>query len=279
MRVGIYGKARQPDLAAVAAGFRRLGHAVEFCGLANFQPAADVRAFDQVVTLGQKSHSRAVADAYRARGVPVWVVDLPVLRWPHLDNHRALWAGEINRLPAVAPPDRFESFGIRLHKRRRPGPVALICGQMGNDAAHGRSAREIRLWAERAADRARGFGLDPVWRPHPRDGFNVPGLPISSAPLDVDLARPLRVVVTINSTVGLKAIAAGVPVVCDDGCFYREIAAKFASDWREPHWPTPEQRRGFFSRGAYTQWSSEELAAGSAVSLSARLWPESRLAA
>lgn len=279
MRVGIYGKPRHPDLSAMAEGCRALGHVAEFHDGKFFDPAADVREFDAVVTLGQQHHGRQVADTYAARGVAVWTVDLPVLRWPHLDDHRALWFGRLNCLPATAPGDRLDTFGITLHPPRRPGTVALICGQMGGDGAHGMSALEVRKWAERAADRARSFGLDPIWRPHPLDAFTIPGLNCSTGPLEADLSRPLKVAVCHNSTAGLKAVAAGVPVVSAPESFYAELCTPFDGDWGRPYWPAPAERRNFFSRGAYTQWTPQELRSGHALSVSEKLWQRSRLAA
>ena len=267
MRVVAYGKPRQAEPAAVAEGFRSLGHSVTWRNH-GYWDEGDFDAYaDAVVTFGQRLWSARIADAYRAAGVPVLTVDLPPLRTDGFAEYRALWLDHVNWLPGHrCPCDRLERLHLDFKPHREDGRGVLLCGQCADDAAHGMDATDLRQWAQATAEAIGEFD-SVTWRPHPRDQFSLDGFEASdsSVPFGDVLEQDWRAVATFNSTCGLTALVEGVPVVCDSSCFYGEVANTSLSALGEPHWPLLGDRVEFFCRVAYSQWKFDELRSGEAV--------------
>ena len=273
MRAVIYGKPRQRECSAVAEGLTALGHSVLWRNHGYFSEGDALPDVDLVVTFGQRLHSAAVAREYRSMGVPVLTVDLPPVREPvedHEQAYRALWLDHVNWLPDErCSDDRAIRIGWPVRSQRAGrGRRVLVCGQTADDAAHGMDAASVHEWARSTLEAIAEF--HPVdWRPHPRHQFTVPGFEAQSygQSLDETLYRgDWWAVVSFNSTAGLTALMQGIPIFCDESCFYSEVANTSLSAISDPWFPTRGQLAGFFSRLAHVQWTFDELASGEAVS-------------
>lgn len=266
-RAVVYGKPRQRECAAVAEGLGALGAAVRWRSAGYFTEDDVFDDVDCVVTFGQRVHSKVIASTYRSRGVPVLTVDLPPLRVGELEKaQRALWLNDVNWMPPCpCPPDRLQRLGLSFNERRTDGSAGvLVIGQTEDDAAHGMDAVALREWAKSTA-RAVGEFYRAVWRPHPQCYFSLNGFELNDEPIDDALARDWRAVVTFNSTVGLRAILAGIPVFCSPSCFYAELGMTSLAGLPEPSFPPISRLTQFFSRLAYVQWTFDELASGEAI--------------
>ena len=266
MRVVVFGKPRQRECTAVAEGFKTLGAAVSW--LTPKGAAGEEVAYpetDIAVTFGQRVHSGRIAEEYRQRGTKVLTIDLPPLRVNGFEQtYRSLWLDHVNWLPSDCEPDRLN----RLDLDFRPlnyGRDVLLCGQTENDAAHGMGPVELRRWANTTAMAINEWHR-VVWRPHPQGHFDLDLFrAMTDEPIEEVLARGWHAVVTYNSTVGLTAILAGVPVFCDPSSFYAELCSTSLARITEPKWTSLEERRAFFSRLAYVQWTFDELSSGEAL--------------
>ncbi|MCK5746427.1 MAG: hypothetical protein KAH44_09430, partial [Oricola sp.] len=67
-------------------------------------------------------------------------------------------------------------------------------------------------------------------------------------------------IVTINSNIGHEALINGVPVICDPGAPYAELANDCFSEGL--FMPDAKLRKKYFSRLAYGQWTLEEIRSG-----------------
>lgn len=265
-RAVIYGKPRQRECSAVSEGLRALGAAVVWRNQGYSEASNILDDVDVAVTFGQRLHSGRVAEVYRGRGVPVLTVDLPPLRHDGMEQtHRSLWLDEVNWTPDGAR-DLSRLGTMRLGyipMREDRGSKVLVCGQTADDAAHGMDSRAIRHWTIDTLNRVSQTHT-AIWRPHPHNIFAVPGFAMSEPATSLDdvLREDWHAVVTYNSTSGLTALLAGIPVYCDPSCFYFEVAQ---ADLERPDWPSEHDWLDYFSRLSHAQWTFEELSSGEAL--------------
>jgi hypothetical protein len=268
--VHLYLHARQSVAAAVALaeGCQAIGHTVVWQRPSVWRPdMADARASCAAV-YGLAGRNADIRATYRARGVPVWILELPRLRTEpdamSLLHDSLAWLPDApNGRPVVAPA---------VIAGRVP-ETTLVIGQKPNDAAHGMDAGRHRHWVMQTIAWAREAGRPVVFRPHPKDwsatasescGADAVSLPANESLHDA-LSRAACVVV-YNSTVGWDAIAAGVPVVTRaprESVAYRDY---LSDDLTSPVALTPERRAQALARCASTQWTMDELRCGIAAS-------------
>ena len=164
------------------------------------------------------------------------------------------------------PDDRWQRFaGLMQPWRYDDAGYVLVVGQVPSDTAV--AGTNIGHWAQQTIYHVRSLlpDVEVVYRPHPAD--LTPRLPngarISEGPLAADLAGA-AVAVTFNSTVGVDAALAGVPVVAmDEGSMAWPVAAHQVSQHSLLEQPEPD-REEWGERLAYTQWAHAEISAGDA---------------
>jgi hypothetical protein len=237
----------------MAEGLKRHGIATEFA------PANVPVACDFAVIWGWKQQG-----VIRA-GRPILVMERG-----HLQDRMVWtscgWNGLGRRATYAAVDDggvRFREYWGALMQpwREARAGTALILGQCPGDAAlHG---TDLVAWATRCASVLAKSGWDVVFRPHPlqvRRG-------LAQCPPDARLSRnadigddlkDAAVAVTFNSTAGVEAILAGVPVVAmDEGSMAWDVAGHgFAEIGRKP------DRTEWAHRLAWCQFSEGEIATG-----------------
>jgi hypothetical protein len=263
MRIVLHARHGQAPFEALALGCRELGHTVVWLRPGVWQPDAVDQKADAVVVHGLHGNAGRIRDAYRARRVPVWIMDLPRLR----DEPDAvgLFLDSLHWLPtaqlrAVVAPEPIEN---------RSPDVVLVAGQKPGDHAHGMDSAAIREWARQTVAYCRAVSPFPVlYRPHPKDENEAPAdlygadeWSSPATPLRADLARAAAVVVH-NSTVGWDAMAAGVPVLAlsPDAAF-----ADYCTTFADMADLEPQRRAEALARAASSQWTMEELASGAAA--------------
>ncbi|HET8769432.1 MAG TPA: hypothetical protein VFM71_00470, partial [Gemmatimonadaceae bacterium] len=206
---------------AFATGCQTAGHRVVWQRPGVWTPSCLDRRADVAVVHGLSGNAGAIHAHYRARGVPVWIVDLPRLR-EELDAI-GFYLNSLHWLPA----DAVRRVVAPKKLKQRTPDIALVVGQKPDDHAHGMDADGVARWARETVTLARTTGLPVVYRAHPlsrhvlpADAFGADAVSPTTTPIADEFPRT-AVVVTHNSTAGWEAIAAGVPVhATDDGAAY-----------------------------------------------------------
>jgi hypothetical protein len=238
------------------------------------------------VVEGLRGAAGELHTAYRGRGVDVFILELPRLRASISAERKALaeaWAlfpNDLQALPHRVGNDAVVWGPLAHHEARE----VLVCGQKPNDAAHGMDQRACVRWARETIALAHMQFRKPVcFRPHPSDVLLDPnetfGATSVSRPSRESLREALSrawAVVTYNSTSGVDAIDAGVPVfytATADRVSYRDYAAPLGAPLRKL---TKSERAACLSRMAATQWTRPQMEDGTAAGclLLGESWPE-----
>lgn len=270
MRATIVSKAKPPWRDAIVSGFERHGIA---CRIVKVHKWPALLGLDLprlreeiVVTWGWKIGRR-----FRDAGCNVLVIEGAYLG-SREDRVSLGWNGLNNRakFPAIDDGGKRwrQQFEHLLRPWREGGAYALIMGQVTGDAALD-GVRIGRWYAAAAAMAKDRLGLPARFRPHPDEVVirKIRGQAIGRVPgaerLDVDLRDALAdaaLTLTWNSTSGVGAALAGVPVIaCDEGSMAWPVAghglnAEVIRPEREP----------WLHRLAWCQWSAAEISRGKA---------------
>lgn len=146
--------------------------------------------------------------------------------------------------------ERWAGLGLELAQWRSSGQHILVAP---NRSFGSRQMAMPQGWGEEAVKQLRRFTKRPVrLRPHQNNGPEI-------RPLADDLANCWAVVIWA-STVGVKALLAGVPVISMAPHWICKAAAGARLDEIENP-PMPE-RRGAFERLAWAQWTVDEISRG-----------------
>lgn len=153
----------------------------------------------------------------------------------------------------------------RVDPESRPA-VVLVLGQKPNDGQHGMDSPALQSWLTDAAAEYFARGWKVLVRPHPRYTELKLGLPHEmcsvNEPLAAQFAR-VREVVTINSTAGVEALIAGLPVRSHEMAHYHALGRN----------PGVALLRSHLRRLACAQWTIEELRRGDALRFMSRWLP------
>ncbi len=198
----------------------------------------EVEQFDLVVLASLWAKNGAILDAYRARGIPVLVIDLGYVRHK---GHRQVSLNGLNHAPTfVCKGDRWDAMGVSVAASGGdPSGYTLIAAQRPCDASHGFTESAYNAWLA---------GQDGRIRVHPVEGVNI-------KTLAEDLAGA-KILKTLCSTSGLESLIAGVPAVADapDRAVWGELSSETL--------PSIADRLNLFHRIAYGQWTMDEMRSG-----------------
>lgn len=262
MVIGFHAHPSAGFVPDVARGLEAARHRVRFQRAEVFTADQVDSSFDLVVVNGLRWSGRTVSDAYEAADVPVIVTDAAHLRRDR--QYIRLTLGDHTWTPPFdCPRDRFNELDIDVARGRHKGSYILIAGQLQEDSSHGLSRGELQKWLVSTAKELRKHtDRDLIWRPHPADEWDVGAADAvhwpSSEPL-VDSLAGAWAVVTYNSTVGLDALAAGIPVFTTEESIYSECACFDLSEIETAKLPSYDDRMRLFCRIAYTQWQMLEV--------------------
>lgn len=267
VQLGRYGKKER--IASMRRGVIRGGGKVLDCPISDvgtlrkFCEDHDVRfAF----TCGMHWQEREARKFLESVGVPLVVMDLGYFKRAKgstdRDGYNQVGIGRIGWVPdCEVDSSRWDALGIADASEpvaNRPKSV-LVLGQVPNDSQHGFTEKQLNRWFdERTADfRAQGYTV--VFRPHPCHlKGKAPTCDRISSPTLCTLSKALAEcshVVTYNSTAGLEAILAGVPVVCHESAHYHHIRYESSRSEVMRH----------FHRLAWSQWTCDEIESGAPI--------------
>ena len=269
MRVGLFGNIGRPDCEAPRAGLEALEHEIFGQAPGSWTATQAEKRLGAAVVCGLRGRLGEIAAFYAAAGVPVALLDLPHLRGGAGRAQLRVSPPAHDWLPTfdgAVPRDRLERLSVEPATRKRvKGQAILVVGQVGGDSAHGMGTSRFRDWAEASIRTLRALTDGRiVWRCHPEDRYRIEGADGFSDPAEESLADALErswLVVTWNSTAGLEAMIAGLPVIAEGPAVYSSLA------WRLNQWSRvvpadPDELSRLLARLAYTQWSLEEIATG-----------------
>jgi hypothetical protein len=229
-----------------------------------FAPRGQTEDFCPVVVTGLRAEGAMIRDAYNELGVPCIVIDYGYLsrvsgKATFQTGHWQVGVDRLGWVPKFAcPSDRFDALGIELLKQPRQGKRIYVCGQHDGDPSHGLSRKGIIEWAMTTINDLRFVTeREIVWRAHPDSQIGIGNVENSTGPIDWG---DVHCIVTINSNIGHEALINGVPVICDPGAPYAELANDCFSEGL--FMPDAKLRKKYFSRLAYGQWTLEELRSG-----------------
>lgn len=220
----------------------------------------DFKPGDVMATWNRKPPQERIADRFEALGGTVLVAENGYLGRDehggqyyalarHAHNGRGEWP--------VGGPERWVNLGIELKPWRADGEHILICpnrhiGMRGSVMPQG--------WAETVAGSLKRYTRRPIRiRPHPGHWKRLPVHP------DVTLANDLRnawAVVVWSSSAGVKALAAGIPVI--QCCPWWIASGAAGNDFADIEDPAKPDRWPVFCRLAWAQWSAAEIVSGAA---------------
>jgi hypothetical protein len=157
---------------------------------------------------------------------------------------------------------RWETMNVRTSPwRRKPGPV-VVCGQLPRDT-NVQDTDHVG-WCQQAVKFYQRLGVEVLFRPHPRIedpavyGID-PGLFDPSPKIAATLDHA-GAVVTWNSTSGVDAALAGVPVIC---CSPDAMARPVAShELVHPDEIRCPSRKAWLAGLAHAQWTRWEMREG-----------------
>jgi hypothetical protein len=213
-------------------------------------------------TCGMHDREAVARGFLRGLGVPLLVLDCGYFsRASHAkdaEGYNQLGLGRLGWVPQEdCSGERFAAHGLAVAERvQTGGKVALVLGQVPGDSQHGLGEAGLVHWLEEEAVRFLALGYTLRFRPHPKaPGVQFRSLRAERSPEGRTLGNDLvgvGVAITYNSTAGLEALMAGVPVRCHSGAHYAHVAALC----------DPAALREHLHRLAWAQWTCAELRTG-----------------
>jgi hypothetical protein len=249
---------KKTRLDAAAEGLRAQGAEVVFVregGLKFLLAEIERGRPDAVLVSGMHVRHANCRGYLRGLGVPFMVLDCGYFQRAagpqDSRGYNQLGLGQLNWVPpGKCDATRWEAHGITVAAPAEGREkVALVLGQVPDDSQHHLTEAQLEcfLSEEAACWTARGYRI--LFRPHPA----APHTSISMVhersqgrTLQEDLARA-AVAICYNSTAGLEALIAGLPVACHPSAHYAGIRPGTPALLKHCH------------KLAWTQWTCAEL--------------------
>jgi len=288
-RVVIVGRVQRATVGALTQGVRALG--MQHVGLrGGFEPSAqdfaDARAVfvDGVRSLHKRWHVRL-----RNAKIPVYIVELARLRATSgSDNsntarHCGIYKDSLAYMPANIG-NRAVVAGVLAS---RTPEYFLVCAQKPDDTQHNMDATQVSAWTRQTiADVKHKYPNARVcFRPHPKAATFGSESELADCVSDPatetlrDALQRAHALVTFNSTAGVDAIDAGVPVLYNAPTALVPYADYAAPLGLPVETLSEDQRRICLLRLAACTWTLQQLRDGTALRcllLNAE-WPEAAL--
>lgn len=256
----------QPVLAAWMSSAQKAGHSlVADCW------DADAAVIWSMLWAGRMRGNQQVWQHYRARNLPVIVLEVGALRRGHLWRVSVNGISERGNFLPRAHPGRAQALGCGLRPwRQSRGQQIVICCQR-SDSHHWRDRAPVDLWLTQQVEALRQHtDRDIVIRPHPRQRLiRVPqGVGVSAPRRDIntyddfDLDSALHTawaVVNACSHPGLQAVAQGVPAFVETDSLALPVANVGFGAIEDPRMP---DREDWWDDLAWTEWTVDEIEQG-----------------
>lgn len=207
---------------------------------------------DLIVVWNRQSATKDVVDRYEAAGARVIVAENGYIGSKEKGDLFALARTQHNGAGwhYTGDHDRLTSLGVEIKPWRENGRHVLVLPQRSIGPE---GVAMPRGWAEDVVSRLKRITDRPIRvRPHP-------GLNRYSVPLEPDL-EDCWAAVTWGSGAGIKAIAAGIPVLHEFERWIGADAARFGIEDIEQPWIG--DRSPMLHRLSWAQWRRSEIEAG-----------------
>jgi len=197
---------------------------------------------------------------------PFWFTDTPY--FGRFDNNNLkpenhYWRISKNKIHASyikgCKSDRFEKFGLKIKAPNFKGSYVLVCPSSAGINEYLDSPN----WTEDTVEQIKRYTDRPIKiREKPR-GRGTSGPSEAKVPLSEDL-KDAWVVVTSCSIVAVEAQCMGIPVICHNKSFAKEVGGQELSDIENPFFVGCED---WLYSLAYQQFTPEEFSNGKAVEI------------
>ena len=155
--------------------------------------------------------------------------------------------------------DRFEKFGLKIKAPDFKGSYILVCPS--SNGIHQYLDRPN--WTKEIVEQIKRYTDRPIKiRDKPR-GRGTSGPSEATVPLAEDL-KDAWCLVTSCSIAAVEAQCMGIPVICDEKSFAKEVGAQELADIENPYFVGCED---WLYSLAYQQFTPEEIANGKAVEI------------
>jgi hypothetical protein len=217
----------------------------------------------------------------RGAGIPLVVLDLGYINRAQgpqdATGTNQIGIGRIGWIPDIScPSDRWDALKLSISPPAAPTreKIALVLGQMPADSQHGMNVAQMSTYLSERAGFWQARGYQIRFRPHPGSMHStlehVVGAELRQCNVETltKAFSETRVAITYNSTSGVEAILAGVPVDCAPDAHYARVAdygwGEIAGKEGRPFVGAVETRE-YFHRLSYAQWLIPEIQNGSAI--------------
>lgn len=273
--------AAKERIKSMRRGVEKEGGAVLDC------PQSDLATLERLTTqhdvrfaytCGMHWQERDAVKFLKSKGIPLVVLDLGYFKRAKNSTDRAgynqVGIGRIGWVPdCEVDSSRWDALGISDAVElvtNRPKSV-LIIGQVPNDSQHGLNEKQLNRWFDEKSQIFREAGYLVTFRPHPMNlRGKAPDCENISSPTLCSLEKALAAcshVITYNSTAGLEAILAGIPVTCHSSAHYAHIASYGASGVRTlgAQQSMKQAVTDHMHRLAWSQWTCDEIESGQPI--------------
>jgi hypothetical protein len=275
VELGNYGSKERTK--SMRAAVYACGGYVVNCGKSDVATLSTLCATHKVMfayTSGEHTAERMAREYLACVQIPLVILDLGYFKRASGAHDRVgynqVGIGRIGWVPGeddARPfcPARWESLGIGdcAPPTSNKTQNLLVLGQVPNDSQHKLSVRVLNSWYDDQVRKIVNNRSNVIFRPHPKALREpVPSCANQvSTPCACSLADAIAsasVVVTYNSTAGLDAILAGVPVICSPSAHYAHIADYGRNNGKV----TAEMVMRHMHKLAYSQWTCAEIETG-----------------
>ena len=238
-------------------------------------PQNRIDSADLVLSIGVREYQQSVLDYFKEQNKPGIVIDLGYMdRAFSPQGINYYWQAGLFNLGWVP---NFYCNPNRLYERidtlgyYKPRKVSkyklpvLLATQKPNDWSHRMNEQQIKGWVQLQVDKIRQVtDRRIILKKHPKHKGEIKALGTESHEMSTNYwIHHSHCTVTYNSTVGAEALLCGRQVYCDKSAYYHEISGGDDYSELEDIKMSPlEDRRKFFERLAYAQWTGREIATG-----------------
>ena len=177
------------------------------------------------------------------------------------DNH--YWRISKNKIHATyikgCKSDRFDKFGIKIKAPDFKGSYVLVCPS--STGIHNYLDRPN--WTSETEEQIKRYTDTPIKIRHKPRGRGTSGPSEAKVPLSEDL-KDAWCLVTSCSIAAVEAQCMGIPVMCDEKSFAKEVGGQELADIENPFFVGCEE---WLYSLAYQQFTPEEFANGKAVEI------------
>lgn len=232
------------EQAAINAGLAAAGYRVAH------NPPKDAGPGDVLVIWNRWNQNDALAERFEWGGGRVIVAENGYTGPGNVALARSQHNGG-GRWPE-GTPRRWDALGLDLKPWRADGDHILVCPSRGMGSM---LMRQPAGWVENTVERLRATtSRQVIVRPHPGNWkARPPKIPIAD-----QLANAWACVIW-NSSAGIHALIAGIPVIC---CAPKWICKAASGDLEHVTCPPMGDRLAVLERMAWAQWTLAEITSG-----------------